>query len=145
MAEPTVQVTNICETPLQLGDVVNLKASRRNTTPVPRPTKFMDVAYCDLGYGDCAAVGGNRYVLLIVDRYTRFTWPFGLKSLAHDNLTKTFIQLRLLVGCLAKRLYTDFDHRVISGKTQEYLNKYDCSVFGAPASRQHQNGLVERQ
>ena len=49
------------------------------------------------------------------------------------------------MGTLPQRVYTDFDHRLLSGLTEKYLNEHNCEVLGAPASRQHQNGLVERQ
>ena len=42
-------------------------------------------------------------------------------------------------------LYIDFDHRLLSGQTEKFINQHGCNILGAPASRQHQNGLVERQ
>ena len=59
MAQDTVQVSNIGKIPLDIGDVANLKASRKNTTPVPRRKAFLDVVHCDLAYRDCASIGGR--------------------------------------------------------------------------------------
>ena len=83
-------------------------------------------------------------MLLLVDRATRFTYSVGLKSLLQEDIIKAFVKFRLDMGGLPRRLYTDFDHRLLSGKTETYLNNNSCQVLGSPAGRQHQNGLVER-
>ena len=145
IALPTVQVSETGDIPLELGDVTNLRSARKNKTPVPRPENFLDIVHCDLRYGDCASVGGVRYVLMLVDRATWYTWTHGLKSLTQEEIVKGFVKFKLAMGKLPKRIYTDFDHRLLSGITEKYLNKFDCDILGAPASRQHQNGLVERQ
>lgn len=84
-----------------------------------------------------------RYVFSFVDRCTRYTWVYGLPSLSHEHITKALIKTKLDFGRLPARLYTDFDHKLISGKVESYANKHDCTIFGSPAGRQHQNGLVE--
>ena len=145
IALPTISISTSGILPLELGDVVNLKAARKNKQPVPRPPNFFDIVHVDLAYGDCVSIGGTRYALIIVDRATRYTWMFGLKSLAQEEIIKAFVKLQLTFGSLLRRLYTAFDHRLLSGQTELYLNQRGCNIPGAPASRQHQNGLVERQ
>ena len=66
--------------PIELGNVANLKKSRANKTPVPRPKHFLSRVHMDIGYGDCVAVGGSKYCVLLVDRATRYTWIYGLKN-----------------------------------------------------------------
>lgn len=143
-AQPTVSVTEMGEKEIELGDVVNLKAARKNNVPVPRPDKFLDVLHADLYYGDCSSIGGIRYVLMLVDRATRFTYAIGIKSLVQEDIIKGLMKFKLDMGGLPQRLYTDFDHRLLSGKTEIYLNQNDCQVLGSPANRQHRSGLVER-
>jgi len=46
---------------LELGDVANIKQSCRNTLPIPRPNAYLDVVHCNIGYGDCKAIGGARF------------------------------------------------------------------------------------
>ena len=145
ISKDTVRILDGGERPLELGDVANLKSARRNLTPVPKPEQFLDVVHCDLGYSDCASVGGIHYVLMAVDRATRYTWAFGLKSLVQEEIITGFTKFRLLFGNLPRRIYTDFDHHLLSGQTEQFLNKHGCETLGAPASRQHQNGLVQRQ
>lgn len=60
--------------PVELGNVANLKKSRANKTPVPRPKHFLARVHMDIGYGDCVAVGGSKYCVLLVDRATRYNW-----------------------------------------------------------------------
>ena len=38
------------ELPLELGDVVMVQLSRKNSTPIPHPPKFLDVVHMDSGY-----------------------------------------------------------------------------------------------
>ena len=85
-----------------------------------------------------------QYVLTFVDNCTRYTWVHDLTSLLHENIIQALIKTKLNFGRLPARLYTDFDHKLISGKVESYANNNDCIVLGAPAGRQHQNGLVER-
>ena len=142
---PTVSISNSGVLPIELGDVVNLKAARKNKTPVPKPPNFLDVVHGDLAYGDCTSVGGVRYALLLVDRSTRFSLCYGLKSLIQEEILQGFVKFQLTFGSLPRRLYTDFDHRLLSGQIEKFLNQHGTNILGAPASRQYQNGLVERQ
>ena len=67
-----------------------------------------------------------------------------MKSLTHESLTRVFTQFRNDAGALPKRLYTDFDDKIISGPTAQFLGENHCDVRAAPGGRQNQNGLVER-
>jgi len=130
--------------PVELGNVANLKKSRANKTPVPRPKHFLSRVHMDIGYGDCVAVGGSKYCVLLVDRATRYTWIYGLKNLTHESLTSVLQQFRRDAGNLPKVLLTDFDNKILSGPTEKYLLEHQCHVRAAPPKRQNENGLVER-
>jgi len=82
--------TSTHDTPLELGDVANIKKSRRNTTPIPRLPAFLVVVHCEISYGDSKAVGGARFCLMLVDWATRYCWIYALKSLCHENIKKGF-------------------------------------------------------
>jgi hypothetical protein len=85
---------------VELGNVANIKKSRRNKIPIARPPNFLARVHMDIGYGDCKAVGGARYCALLVDRATRQTFIYGLKSLTHASLIAVFQQFRLDAGAL---------------------------------------------
>lgn len=46
----------------------------------------------DIGYGDCTAIGGFPYTLMLMDRKTRFRWLYGLKTLTHDGIVAALIR-----------------------------------------------------
>jgi len=99
----------------------------------------------DIGYGDCKAIGGAKYCLLIVDRATRYTWIYALKSLTHEDITNALRDFKIDAGGLPTRIYTDFDNKLIAGMTAQWLkDNGDCKIIASLGSRQSQNGLVER-
>jgi len=130
--------------PIELGNVANIKKSRRNKVPIARPPHFLSRVHMDIGYGDCRAVGGVRYCDLFVDRATREMFIYGLKTLTHNSLIAAFQQFRTDAGDLPKVLITDFDSKIFGGATGKWLEENKCSVRAAPPRRQNQNGLVER-
>ncbi len=87
------------EIPVELGNVANLKKSRGNKIPIPCPQHFLDHVHMDIGYGDCQAVGGSKYCVLLVDRSTRYNWIYGLKNLSHESLTAVLQQFVLYLRC----------------------------------------------
>jgi transposase InsO family protein len=104
----------------------------------------LDVVHVDIGYGDCKAIGGAKYCAMLVDKATRYVWVYALQSLTHESITKIFSDFRNDAGALPKRVYTDFDSKIIAGPTEQWLASNHCTVRAAPGGRQHQNGLVER-
>jgi len=133
------------DTPLELGQVANIKKARRNTTPIDRPSNLLEVVHCYIGYGDTKAVGnGASHCLVLVDRTTRYTWIYPLKSLHHEALKAAISAWSVDAGGFPQRLYTDFDPKIIEGPTAAFLRDNKVSVRAAPSGRQNQNGLVER-
>jgi hypothetical protein len=71
---------------LELGDVANIKWACSNKTPIEHPAKYLEVVHCDIGFSDVKSVGnGALYCLTLVDRATRYSWIYPLKSLHHDS------------------------------------------------------------
>ena len=128
--------------PFELGDVANIKRSRRNKVPVPRPAKFLSVVHMDIGYGDCKAVGGAKYCIMLVDCATCYTWIYALKSLTHEDITNALRDFRNDAGAMPTRLYTNFDNKLIAGPTADWIKENHCKIVSAPGGRQQQNGLV---
>jgi hypothetical protein len=144
VCQPTFSLIKSSETPLELGAVANIKKSRQNKTPVPRPSKFLEVVHCDIGYGDCKSVGnGATYCLMLVDHATRYTWVYPLRNFRHDSITSTFKQWFIDSGSPPARLYTDFDPKILEVPTSSLLRDHNIILQGAPSGRQNQNGLVE--
>ena len=146
--QATIKVVKGTERPLEIGDVANIRYSRCNTKPIPRPSEYLRTVHMDIGYGDCVSIGGFRYILLLVDRTTRYQWAYGLTSMTQDTIITALEKFHAEAGGLPQKIYTDFDPKLISGKTEQWLltkiPDKPCRVFAAPSGRQNENGLVER-
>ncbi|GJR94066.1 retrovirus-related pol polyprotein from transposon TNT 1-94 [Tanacetum coccineum] len=112
-------------------------------------TKFLELLHMDLfGPSAVRSYGGNRYTLVIVDDYSRYTWTRFLK-----NKTEAFDQFEIFskkiqnqLGCTIVSIRTDhgreFDNKVKFG---EFYNANGITHnFLAPRTPQS-NGVVERK
>jgi hypothetical protein len=144
IALDTVKVIQTTTKTLELGDVANIKKSRRNKIPIRRPRNFLDVVHMDIGFGDCTAVGGAKYCLLFVDRATRKHNLYALRSLSHTDIIDACEQYVTDMGNVPRRVLTDFDNKILEGPTATWFRENRIVLQAAPPRRQNQNGLVER-
>ncbi|GJU58501.1 retrovirus-related pol polyprotein from transposon TNT 1-94 [Tanacetum coccineum] len=112
-------------------------------------TRCLELLHMDLfGPSAVRSYGGNRYTLVIVDDYSRYTWTRFLK-----NKTEAFDQFEIFskkiqnqLGCTIVSIRTDhgreFDNEVQFG---EFCNANGITHnFSAPRTPQS-NGVVERK
>ncbi|GJV75002.1 retrovirus-related pol polyprotein from transposon TNT 1-94 [Tanacetum coccineum] len=112
-------------------------------------TRCLELLHMDLfGPSAVRSYGGNRYTLVIVDDYSRYTWTRFLK-----DKTEAFDQFEILsrkiqnqLGCSIVSIRTDhgreFDNEVQFG---EFCNANGITHnFSAPRTPQS-NGVVERK
>jgi hypothetical protein len=126
---------------LDKGDLATIRKTTRNTTHVPRSKAFGNVVHMDIVFGPDVALANVHYGLLFTDRYSHMTYIYPLHNLTSDipkHLDAFFAHL----GFLPKRL-TDFDLKLIGGRTRDHLNQLKIHVNAAPASRQDHNGLAK--
>ncbi|GJY97749.1 retrovirus-related pol polyprotein from transposon TNT 1-94 [Tanacetum coccineum] len=94
-----------------------------------------------------ASVNGKKYILVIVDDYSRFTWVKCLRSKdkAPDFIIKflKMIQVRLYV--LVRRIRTDNGTEFINQTLREYYEKVGISYETSVARSPQQNGVVKRR
>ncbi|GJZ72906.1 retrovirus-related pol polyprotein from transposon TNT 1-94 [Tanacetum coccineum] len=94
-----------------------------------------------------ASVNGKKYILVIIDDYSRFTWVKCLRSKdeALDFIIKflTIIQVRLKVH--VQRIRTDNGTEFVNQTLREYYEKVDISHETSVARSPQQNGVVERR
>ncbi|GJV87487.1 retrovirus-related pol polyprotein from transposon TNT 1-94 [Tanacetum coccineum] len=94
-----------------------------------------------------ASVNGKKYILVIVDDYSRFTWVKCLRSKdeAPDFIIKflKMIQVRLKVP--VRRIRTDNGTEFVNQTLREYYEKVGISHETSVARSPQQNGVVERQ
>jgi len=127
---------------LDPGNLCNVRKSRQNTIPVCRPQGFGDVFHMDIVFGPDIALGNVHHGLLFTDRFSRMTYVYPLQNLTSD-IRKQLETFFAHLGCLPKRLITDFDTKLIGGKAREYLNSLLIHTNAAPAHHQDKNGLAE--
>ncbi|GJT10156.1 retrovirus-related pol polyprotein from transposon TNT 1-94 [Tanacetum coccineum] len=112
-------------------------------------TRCLELLHMDLfGPSSVRSYGGNRYTLVIVDDYSRYTWTRFLK-----DKTEAFDQFKIFskkiqnqLGCTIVSIRTDhdreFDNEVQFG---EFCNANGITHnFSAPRTPQS-NGVVERK
>ncbi|GJS25276.1 retrovirus-related pol polyprotein from transposon TNT 1-94 [Tanacetum coccineum] len=112
-------------------------------------TRCLELLHMDLlGPSAVRSYGGNRYTLVIVDDYSRYTWTIFLK-----NKTEAFDQFEIFskkiqnqLGCTIVLIRTDhdreFDNEVQFG---EFCNSNGITHnFSAPRTPQS-NGVVEKK
>jgi len=144
VCQPNFSLLKTSENFLELGQVANMRKAQSNKTPVERPVNYLEVVHCDINFGDCKSVdNGALYCLTLVDRATRHSWIYPLKSLHHDSLKSTFQQWLIDCGGCPSRLYSDFDQKILDGPTASFLQDKNIILRGAPTGRQNKNGLVE--
>ncbi|GJW64895.1 putative ribonuclease H-like domain-containing protein [Tanacetum coccineum] len=94
-----------------------------------------------------SSVNGKKYILVIVDDYSRFTWVNCLRSKdeALDFIIKflKMIQVRLKVH--VRRIRTDNGTKFVNQTLCEYYEKVGISHETSIAFSPQQNGVIERR
>ncbi|GJX34316.1 retrovirus-related pol polyprotein from transposon TNT 1-94 [Tanacetum coccineum] len=92
------------------------------------------------------SVNGKKYILVIVDDYSRFTWVKCLRSKeeAPDFIIKflKMIQVRLKAPVL--RIRTDNGTEFVNQTLRKYYEKVGISHETSVACSPQQNGVIER-
>ncbi|GKC41869.1 retrovirus-related pol polyprotein from transposon TNT 1-94 [Tanacetum coccineum] len=116
--------------------------------PVPKSKQRLHLLHMDLcGPMRIASINGKRYVLVIVDDYSCYTWVLFLRSKdeALEEI-KTFLKkitvlLQALVIIVRTDNGTDFKYQVL----QEYFNSVGISYQVSSVRTPQQNEVVERR
>ncbi|GKC44594.1 retrovirus-related pol polyprotein from transposon TNT 1-94, partial [Tanacetum coccineum] len=93
-----------------------------------------------------ASVNGNKYILVIVDDYSRFTWVKCLwsKDEAPDFIIKFLKMIQLRLKAPVRRIRTDNGTEFVNQTLYEYYEKVGISHETSVAYSPQQNGVVER-
>nr|GEV44075.1 retrovirus-related Pol polyprotein from transposon TNT 1-94 [Tanacetum cinerariifolium] len=92
-------------------------------------------------------VNGKKYILVIVDDYSRFTWVKFLRSKdeAPDFIIKFLKMIQVWLKVLVRRIQTDNRIEFVNQTLREYYEEVDISHETSVACSPQQNGVVERQ
>ncbi|GKC42494.1 retrovirus-related pol polyprotein from transposon TNT 1-94 [Tanacetum coccineum] len=94
-----------------------------------------------------ASVNGKKYILVIVDDYSRFTWVKCLRS--KDEALTFIINFLMMIQVRLKetvrRIITDNGTEFVNQTLREYYEKVGISHKTSVSRSPQQNGVVERQ
>ena len=129
----------------QAGKQVGAPHPAKNIMTTTRP---LELLHMDL-FGPIAyiSIGGNKYGLVIVDDFTRFTWVFFLhdKGETHGVLKKFLRRAQNEFNLRIKNIRSDNGSEFKNTNVEEYLDEEGIKhEFSAPYSPQ-QNGVAERK
>nr|GEY76644.1 hypothetical protein [Tanacetum cinerariifolium] len=126
------------------------KSKRASHPPkqVPNSRQRLHLLHMDL-YGPIriASINGKRYVLVIVDDYSRYTWVHFIRSKNKaPEVIKTFLKrITVLLQSPVIIIRTDNGIEFKNQVLKEYFDSVDISHQMSSVRTPQQNGVVERQ
>ncbi|GJV64867.1 retrovirus-related pol polyprotein from transposon TNT 1-94 [Tanacetum coccineum] len=93
------------------------------------------------------SINGKRYVLVIVDDYSRYTWVHFLRSKDKaPEVTKTFLKkIQVLLEALVIIIRTDNETKFTNQVLKAYFDSVGISHQTSSVRTPQQNGVVERR
>ncbi|KAI3720023.1 hypothetical protein L6452_20930 [Arctium lappa] len=125
-----------------------MKRAPHKPKPEPSTNSPLELLHIDLcGPMRTQSLGGKKYVLVIVDDYTRYTWVKFLRSKDETPdalitfLKTTQVKMQKQVKILRTDNGTEFKNKTV----EEYLESVRISHQYSAARTPQQNGVVERR
>nr|GEW52730.1 retrovirus-related Pol polyprotein from transposon TNT 1-94 [Tanacetum cinerariifolium] len=93
------------------------------------------------------SINGKKYILVIVDDYSRFTWVKFLRSNdeAPDFIIKFLKMIQVLLKVPVRRIQTDNGTEFVNQTLREYYKEVDISHETSLARSPQRNDVVERR
>ncbi|GJT23650.1 retrovirus-related pol polyprotein from transposon TNT 1-94 [Tanacetum coccineum] len=94
-----------------------------------------------------ASINGKRYILVIVDDYSRFTWVRFLrkKDEAPEAIIKCIKNMQVHLNATARDVRTDNGTKFVNKTLREFYENVGITHQTSIAHTPQQNGVVERQ
>nr|GEW08027.1 retrovirus-related Pol polyprotein from transposon TNT 1-94 [Tanacetum cinerariifolium] len=116
--------------------------------PVPNSRQRLHLLHMDFcGPMRIASINGKRYVLVIVDNYSRYTWVHFLRSKDEaPKVIKTFLKrISILLQSPVIIIRTDNDTKFKNQVLKEYFDSVGISHQVSFVRTPQQNGVVEQR
>ena len=114
-------------------------------TKIIEPLELIHVDLC--GPSAIESIAGNKYILVMVDEFSRFTWVFFLKrkSEATPTIINFIKSIEVSLRKTVRKIRSDNGSEFKNQAMEDFLtNKGISHNFSAPYTPQ-QNGVVERR
>ncbi|GJX12551.1 retrovirus-related pol polyprotein from transposon TNT 1-94 [Tanacetum coccineum] len=92
-------------------------------------------------------INGKKYILVIVDDYSRFTWVTFLRSKdkASDAIIKCIKNILVCLNATVRNVRTDIGTEFVNQTLHDFYENVGISHQTSVARTPQQNGIVERQ
>jgi transposase InsO family protein len=129
----------------QAGKQVRAPHHAKNIMAIKRPLELLHMdLFSPIAY---ISIGGNKYGIIIIDDYSRFTWVFFLQDKGEtQKVLKKFLKLaQNKFDTKVKRIRIDNGTEFKNTQVEDYLDEeWIKHKFSAPYTLQ-QNGVAERK
>ena len=110
--------------------------------------RSLELLHIDLmGPARVQSLGGKKYILVVVDDFTRYTWVVFLRDKADalENMIHLYKKLQVEKGTMIARIRSDPGREFENTKMATFCNDQGThQEFSSPKTPQ-QNGTVERK
>ena len=120
-----------------------MEGSEGDKTAIKNQCQYLDKVHMDIFFGDCVALGGHRYALLLVDVATRYCWLYRMSSLSSTSITSATEQFKSDAGRLSHWFHSNSDRKSIGGNDLQWILLNGSNIITAPDGRQSSNGLAK--
>ncbi|KAI3684879.1 hypothetical protein L6452_34106 [Arctium lappa] len=112
---------------------------------ISTPLQMLHMDLC--GPVSIPSLGGKRYILVIIDEYTRYTWVFFLryKSDTPEEIINFIKKSEVLNGQLVRSIRSDNETEFRNATLDAFLCNKGISQNFAEVRSPQQNGVVERK
>ena len=93
--------------------------------------------------GPLPSVSSHKYILTVIDEYSRFPFAFPCKDMSAETVINSFVQLFSLFG-MPSYVHSDRGSSFISQAVRSFLNDRGISVSRSTPYNPTGNGQVER-
>nr|GFC35271.1 putative ribonuclease H-like domain-containing protein [Tanacetum cinerariifolium] len=126
------------------------KSTKKSHKPKSEDTnqEKLYLLYMDLcGPMRVESVNGKKYILVIVDDYSRFTWVKFLRSKDETSMfiIKFLKMIQVRLNVLIRRIRTDNGIEFVNQTLRDYYEEVGISHETSVARSPQQNGVVERR
>ena len=131
--------------PCQMGKQVKSKHS--SVTEV-QTSRLLELLHIDLmGPAKVQSLGGKKYILIVVDDFTKYTWAVLLrdKAEAPEKIIHLCKKLQVEKGTVIARIRSDHEREFENTKLATFCNDQDTHQEFSSLKTPQQNGIVKRK